>query len=276
MARAAVIGWPAKKSLSAVLYAELARILKRDFAYRKIPTPPERLVRFVSTVRREPGWVGFNITIPHKETAALLLDRLDAEAAAIGAVNSVAKRGGKLVGHNTDWAGFLDVLHEKKVPLRGRDAVVFGAGGAARAVAYALGRAGMKNVRIVNRDRDRARRLATEMNGRFATRYSAGPAPATGALARAVLWTNCTPLGMTGFPPRSPARRIPRGAWAYDLVYRPPVTPFLKTAEACGARCIGGFDMLLYQALRSWEWWFGSLGARKRTLLKEELARKLV
>ena len=272
--KAAVIGWPAGKSRSPELYAKLSKLLKKPLDYERIAVPDHELPAFMDKLRKtgaDEGWVGVNVTIPHKEAMLRHLDAAKPEAKAIGAVNVVTVSRRQLVGDNTDAGGFLDALAERDIKLPGIEVLLFGAGGAARAVGWALGTTGAARVHIINRNGTRGIELADALSRQFPkTQFTAGsqwPRQAT-------LWVNATPLGMEGFPAESaiPAGfTFPRGAWAYDLVYRPAKTPFLKQAEGAGAGTIGGADMLVYQALRTWELWFEPLGGRRRRELKTQL-----
>lgn len=273
--RAAVIGWPAGKSRSPELYAKLSRLLKKPLDYEALSVADHELPAFMDKLRKtgaDEGWVGVNVTIPHKEAMLRHLDSAKPEAKAIGAVNVVTVARRRLVGDNTDAGGFLDALAERSVSVKGVEGLLFGAGGAARAVGWALGYSGASRVHVINRNGTRAIELAGTLSQLWpGTHFSAGPQWPR----QASVWVNATPLGMEGFPAQSPIPAgfaFPRGAWAYDLVYRPAKTSFLRQAEAAGAAgTIGGADMLIYQALRTWELWFEPLGGRRRRELKSEL-----
>ncbi|MBI5202670.1 MAG: shikimate dehydrogenase [Elusimicrobia bacterium] len=272
--KAAVLGWPAGKSRSPELYAKLSKLLKKPLDYERLAVPEHELPAFMDQLRKtgtDDGWVGVNVTIPHKEAVLRHLDSAKPEAKAIGAVNVVTVSRRQLVGDNTDAGGFLDALAERNIAVPGLEVLLFGAGGAARAVGWALGSLGAARVHMLNRNGTRAIELAGALSRLFQkTQFTAGPQWPR----QAMLWVNATPLGMDGFPAESPIPAgftFPRGATAYDLVYRPAKTPFLKQAEGAGANVIGGADMLLYQALRTWELWFEPLGGRRRRELKAEL-----
>lgn len=276
--RAGVIGWPAGKSRSPELYKELSKKLKTPLDYERLAVSPHDLPAFVDKLRRtgeDEGWIGLNVTIPHKEAMLRHLDSVKPEAKQIGAVNVVTIGRRQLIGDNTDAGGFLDSLSEREFPVAGCEVLLFGAGGAARAAAWALAGAGAARIHILNRNAARAIELAGSLAKLFPkTQLTAGPQWPRQAL----LWVNATPLGMEGFPSESPVPAgfvFPKGACAYDLVYRPPLTPFLKQAQAAGAQTIGGADMLVYQALRTWELWFEPLGGRRRRELKTHLMGKL-
>lgn len=266
--KAALLGDPVSHSLSPRLFERIGRRLKTAVAYDAIRVPSGDLGCAVAFLRRG-KYAGFNVTIPLKESIATQLDALTPEASAIGAVN-VVRLGRRAVGHNTDAAGFQDALLETGFAPKDRGALVFGAGGAARAVGYALGAAGASHVRFSARTVGRARKTARELAKVFPkTRYSAGAATA------APLWVNATPLGMKGFPQRSPApKKLVGCELAFDLVYGRR-TPFLKQARAQDAQTLDGLSMLAYQALRAWEFWFKPLGAARRRALKTAIIRGL-
>lgn len=269
---AAVIGDPVKHSLSPEIFDFLARRLGVPLVYRKIRVMEGDLARLVWTLRELP-MLGCNVTIPHKESILGLLDRISPEAAVIGAVNVVENRGGELVGHNTDARGVIETLAEHRVRVRGAEAWVLGAGGAARAVCHALGTLGARRVWVENRTSSRARALCRDLGRVFqATEFSLVRDAVPGVNLQVCI--NTTPLGMTGvegevcFP-----MDVRRGAWAFDVVYRPENTPFLARARRQGLRTIGGLDMLIWQALATWEIWIGRIP--RRGAVKTELKRRL-
>ena len=194
----------------------------------------------------EEGIDGFNITVPYKQEAIPLLDELDAEARAIGAVNCVSVEHGRLVGHNTDAPAFLASLTPLLTPAqRQAEALVMGTGGAARAVSYALTRAGIRH-RMVSRTPSEGQLTYAEARQVVTAR--------TGAL----LMINATPVGMTPEPDRCPWpwNEYPgAGCLAYDLVYNPSPTLFLSRAAAAGMATKDGLEMLRRQADLSWQLW---------------------
>ncbi|HXT00089.1 MAG TPA: shikimate dehydrogenase [Elusimicrobiota bacterium] len=263
-----LFGRPVAHSRSPRLFARLAVLLKRPVSYEAVLVAGRLQVAVVRA--RAAGWRGANVTVPLKETAAALADRLTSEAAALGAVNVL--RFGRLVeGHNTDADGLRDALRAAGFAVRGKRALVFGAGGAARAAGWALAREGAKSVRFSARTPSRARRSAHALAPHFPnTRFSAG------APAAAEVWVNATPLGMKGFPDRSPApKSLPSPALAVDLVYGRR-TAFQRDAAARGARVADGAGMLVHQALRAWEYWDKPLGAKRRTALAVPLLKEVL
>ena len=220
---------------------------------------PEDLSEKVATFRAE-GFLAACVTLPHKQAVIPLVDELTETAEAIGAVNWIFNRNGKLVGHNTDSTGFLRALREKAgFDPEGADAVVFGAGGAARAVVYALKTAGVARLTIANRTLSKAQALASEFSeGRFK--------PVAIGLERdelancapyAALLVNTTSLGMAGGPAEMAtpitADMISADTVGYDAVYAPPVTQFLREVEDAGGTSAGGMTMLVYQGIEGFE-----------------------
>jgi shikimate dehydrogenase len=255
---AGVMGWPVGHSRSPRLHGHWLAEHGIDGAYVPLPVPPERLgdaVRGLSAL----GLRGCNVTVPHKEAVIPLLDRIDATARATGAVNTiVVEADGTLSGSNSDVFGFLENLREGVPDWRpaGTVAVVVGAGGAARAVAWALREAGVGEVRVVNRTDDRARRLAADI-GR-PVRVVAW-AEREAALDGAGLLVNTTTQGMEGQPPLDlRLDALPRTAVVNDIVYVPLTTPLLAEAGRRGNPVFDGLGMLLHQARPGFAAWFGA------------------
>lgn len=215
------------------------------------------------------GFRGANITVPHKEAAFRLVDELDDDARAIGAVNTIiCKDDGRLIGRNTDGYGFIANLRANAATWRAGagPAVVLGAGGAARGVIHALLAAGVPQVRIANRTAARARAMAEEMGDRVeAIAWDERGA----ALADAALLVNTTSLGMTGQPPLEiDLSDLAADAVVTDIVYSPLETSLLAAARARGNPVVDGLGMLLHQAVPGFEAWFGV-----RATVTEELRR---
>jgi len=252
-----VIGHPIVHSLSPALFAEFARVAEIDLDYQAVDIHPDALAATLAVWRDDAQFVGCNVTMPHKEKIVGLLDGWTDAARATAAVNVVRRGGAGFIGDNTDVAGIAATLDSAGFDVRGIDAILFGAGGGARAVATVLGDRGAATVTIAARTLARAKALCTDASGRTpATTFNALEMNA--ALPAAGLYVNATPLGQTGQPARDllPAN-APAASLAFDLVYRPSATPFLAHARAKGLRTIGGFTMLLEQALATFEGWFG-------------------
>ncbi len=251
--RAGVIGWPVAHSLSPRIHRFWLAEYGIAADYQAVSVPPDWLQNAVDGFCSG-GWCGFNVTVPHKETIMPLLDRLDETARAIGAVNTVVAIGeGMFEGRNSDAEGFLASLRADRAIRTKRPAVILGAGGAARAVLAALSGAGVREIRIANRNRARAETLATafpaivcDWDDRAAMLQDAG------------LLVNATSLGMEGQPALLiDLDRLPRSALVTDIVYRPLETDMLVRARARGNIVIDGLGMLLHQAASGFAAWFG-------------------
>jgi len=257
--RMGIIGYPLGHTLSPAFQQPALDHLGIDAVFEVWPTPPDELAERVASLR-EPDCFGGCVTLPHKQAVMPMLDSIDETASVIGAVNWIVNAEGKLTGHNTDAPGFLRSLREEAgFDPGGCNAVLFGAGGAARAVTYALRDAGCSRLTIANRTVERAEALVADMtSGRFR--------PRAGSLDRdeladtvpyAELLVNATAMGMAGgpMPEVSPvtADLISSRALAYDVVYSPPMTPFLREAEAAGGRTASGLSMLVYQGVVGFE-----------------------
>ncbi|HZV21610.1 MAG TPA: shikimate dehydrogenase [Hyphomicrobiales bacterium] len=254
MKRACVIGWPVAHSLSPVIHGFWLRKYRIAGEYVKAPVKPEDFEAFFTTLGCR-GFCGANITVPHKLAAFRLCGRRDAAAEAIGAVNTVWIEDGGLAGSNTDALGFLANLDES-VPYWDRNgtAAVIGAGGAARAVVWALVQRGFQDISIANRSRERA----AELCAAFAVGKSFDLAAAGDALYGATLVINCTSLGMTGCDSLEiDLGPVAANAIVCDIVYDPLETALLRQAREKGLRAVDGLGMLLHQAVPGFEKWFG-------------------
>jgi shikimate dehydrogenase len=264
---ACVIGWPIEHSRSPLIHNYWLKAYGIPGAYRREAISPERFQSFVQSLAAN-GYVGANVTVPHKE-AALDCSAPDDRARAVGAANTLWFDG-KLRSTNTDVEGFLDNL-DASVPGWDRDrgpAVVLGAGGAARAVVYGLLERGIDNVVVVNRSQQRAQALQERFGNRVRT---ASWDDRNARLADAKLLVNTTTLGMQGQPDLAlEVARMPGNAVVAELVYAPAVTTLLRAAKGRGLRTADGLGMLLYQAMRGFALWFG-----KKPEVTDELRRLL-
>jgi shikimate dehydrogenase len=272
--RAFVMGWPIGHSRSPLIHGHWLRRYGIPGSYSAEPVRPEDAPEFLRNLGPQ-GYAGGNVTVPHKEAAFAICDRLSPVADKLGAVNTVWVEAGKLHGDNTDAYGFAANLDERAPGWRnGRNALVLGAGGAARAVIFALQEAGFREIRIVNRTVQRARDLAV----RFGAPAVAGPlAEAAELLPAADLVVNATSAGLSSEAPLpldwSKARA---GAIATDLIYTPLMTPFLRAADAAGLTIVDGLGMLLYQAVPGFERWFGrrpEVDRELRALIEADIER---
>jgi len=255
---AGVMGWPVGHSLSPVLHGHWLDGLGIDGAYVPLAVAPENFAEVLKALAKM-GFRGVNVTVPHKEAALAAVDDADALARRIGAVNTiVVGADGRLTGTNTDGFGFLENLKEGAPgwnPAAG-PAVVLGAGGAARAVAVALIDAGAPDIKLINRTRARADRIAQDLGGPVTVHDWDDRAA---LLANANLLVNTTTLGMTGKDPLEIALdALPTAALVNDIVYAPLETGLLAAARARGNPAVDGLGMLLHQARPGFEAWFGA------------------
>jgi len=258
-----LIGWPVGHSLSPAMHNSAFAALKLNWCYVSLPVLPERLGEAVAGLRAL-SFVGANVTVPYKEAVISYLDEVAPEAEAIGAVNTIVVReGGKLIGYNTDWQGFLTASSESDFNPQGKRALVLGAGGAARAVVYALAQAGAQ-VTVLNRTPARAQALVQDFSSLFPS-TSLFALPLTlhtleERTAEAHLLINTTPVGTwpevdESIWPEDLA--FPGHLSVFDLVYNPRQTKLLRQARAAGAKVIGGLGMLVHQGAVAFELWTG-------------------
>jgi shikimate dehydrogenase len=268
-----LIGWPAAHSRSPLIHHYWLRKLGIEGGYSIEAVPPEGFSDFVRRLSAH-GFVGANVTIPHKERA-LALSLPDARARAVGAANTLWVESGELRSTNTDVEGFLANLDACAAGWdTAEEALVLGAGGAARAVVFALIERGIARIRLVNRTMERAQSLADQ----FGASVHVSAWDTIGEqLARASLLVNTTSLGMHGQPALDiDVGRLPPQAVVTDLVYAPLETPLLIAANAKGLKTADGLGMLLHQAVRGFELWFGQrpqVTAELRRLVEADLAR---
>jgi shikimate dehydrogenase len=255
--KACVIGWPIKHSRSPIIHRFWLKELGIEGDYVIQPVEPERAAIFFARFA-ESGYVGGNVTVPHKETAYAAVARREPAARAIGAVNTLWLEDGALVGTNTDATGFLANL-DQAAPGWDRaagTALVLGAGGAARAVVFALTTRGFARIHVVNRTAARAAALAERFG---AAVMPAEPEALPALLGEADVLINTTSLGMEGQPPLEiDLAPLKQSAIVNDLVYVPLATPLLAAARARGLVAVDGLGMLLHQAVPGFERWFGA------------------
>jgi len=253
---ACVVGWPVRHSRSPVIHRFWLKVYGIAGDYVIQPVEPADAGAFFAGFA-DGRYVGCNVTVPHKETAFAAVDHIEPAGRAIGAINTIWREDGRLVATSTDGVGFLANLDER-APGWSADpgpAVVLGAGGAARAVVWALLERGFAPVHVVNRSLDRAEALATRFGSQV---RPAGWHDLPGVLREARVLVNSTSLGMEG----QPALTIDLAALrpdclVTDIVYVPLETPLLAAARARGLRTVDGLGMLLHQAAPGFAHWFG-------------------
>jgi len=259
--RVALLGKPLRRRHSQVMHDAAFAAAGIDARYELLELEPDAVAGAVAEARG-PDWLGLGVTAPYKRVVAELVDVVEADAAAIGAVNNVLRaQDGRLIGINTDAPGFrVGVELAMGRPLADVEVVVTGAGGAAHAVVFACLSAGVRRVTIGNRTLLSAEALAQRFADVGAGSISAvaldDPAFAT-ALRSADLAVNATTVGMLEPGATIDVELLPAGATVFDLVYVPPETPMLQAARARGLRATNGSEMLIAQAAIAFERWTG-------------------
>ena len=267
--RLGIFGRPLGHTRSPKLFSLLGRLLNKKLSYKAVEVGKDDFTATAERSRKS-GWRGASVTIPFKIEAAKAASRLTPECRVIGAANVLKFEGKKIVAHNTDADGLRDALKFAGVVMAGVHVLVFGAGGAARAAGYALAKGGAKSVRFTNRTASTAKGCVRDLAPYFPkTSFSAG------APRSADIWINATPLGQNGNPDVSPAPKALRApVAAVDMVYGKK-TAFQRHAERLGANVSDGTAMLVFQALRAYEFWDRPLGPRRRALLAAALIKEL-
>jgi shikimate dehydrogenase len=270
---ACLIGWPAAHSRSPLIHHYWLRTLGIEGGYVIEAVPPDEFEGFILRLSLR-GFVGANVTIPHKERA-LALSQPDECARAVGAANTLWFEDGELRSTNTDVEGFINNLDACAPGWdKASDALVLGAGGASRAVVFGLVERGIQRVHLANRTLERA--------GALAEQFGAGVLPVAweaipDLVPRAGLLVNTTSLGMHGQPELElDVGLLPQDAVVADLVYVPLKTPLLAAAQARGLRTADGLGMLLHQAVRGFELWFGQrpeVTSELRALIEADLTK---
>ncbi len=256
--RCGVIGHPIGHSKSPMIHNHWIQKYGCNGQYDAIDIKPEELIQKIRALFDE-GYAGFNITIPHKQAVMDACDDVDETARAIGAVNTLYLNEGRVIGTNTDAFGFIENVRQNTYGLDfvHHPCVVLGAGGASRAVVYALIQAGAKKIIVTNRTLEKAMRIsAMDKNIVCAVPWE----ERVDATREAGFLVNTTALGMDGQPPLDISlRALPKSAVVCDIVYKPLETQLLKDAAARGNQCVTGIGMLLHQARPAFEKWFGIL-----------------
>lgn len=260
---AGIFGYPLTHSLSPQIQQAAFNHHAIDARYLAWQTPPEALPEEIAKLRGG-DFIGANVTIPHKQAVMHLLDEIHPMAQAIGAVNTIVKTDGKLVGHNTDAHGFMRPLKEDAhFDPTGKNVLLLGAGGAARAVAFALCKEGIASLTIANRTHQRAADLAADLhdNPVSISAISLQDPTLEPVALGAHLIINSTSVGMSHAPTEGQTPiaggLIPHDALVVDMIYNPQNTPLLAAARSAGAQTLGGMPMLIYQGAASFQMWTG-------------------
>lgn len=270
---AVILGYPVAQSLSPQMHNTAAAHHGLDFKYHRLEVHPDELGN-IKDVIHHPNFVGANVTVPHKIDVADILDDLSDEAAVIGAVNTIVKDGNRRIGYNTDAMGFLKPLEPYRDRLAGRNAMIFGTGGATRAIVYALNQLGMDNIWLVARqphtirvaDFFASKNIRTVSYTRWAIEAD-----------EVDLVINATPIGMIPDVDQAPIDERDKdaliGKIVYDIVYKPIDTKLLQYARSVQAETIDGVGMLVHQGAEAFRLWTGlefptdQIDARVRSIL---------
>ena len=267
----AIIGWPVSHSRSPLIHNHWLAARGEAPLYQPYPIDPKDDFRRALEEMAASGFVGANVTVPHKSAAFSAMDTLSAAAEKIGAINTISFKGGRFLGANTDGDGFIASLDAAMLAADGKDwrhqpALVLGAGGASRAIIAALGAAGVPDIRVVNRSRDKAEALMGLADNMHVDDWAARHRMVEGC----GLLVNATSLGMAGQPalemPKAMLGALSPRALICDIVYAPLETPLLHAAKAAGHIAVDGLGMLMHQAALSFEIWHGTRPAIEATL----------
>ena len=250
-----VLGFPISHSKSPKLHNFWLKKYNIDAVYDAYPVEPENLEKFLREMP-EKGFLGVNLTIPHKEAALKFVDDYeDTLAERIGATNTIIVRNGKLYAANTDAYGFKQNIEQEK-PNKKETALVIGAGGAAKAVCVGLRSSGYNKIILINRTKEKAAEMAKHLN--MQDIQVVDWAELESVMSEVSLLVNTTSLGMTGQPELNISlENLPKDALVTDIVYNPLITPLLAQAAKRGNPNIDGLGMLLYQAQAAFHLWFG-------------------
>jgi shikimate dehydrogenase len=264
-----VVGNPIGHSLSPMMHTIALNHYGLDAEYHALQLMPNQVTEFIALCNRD-QFGGCNITIPYKQLLLDIVDELSEEAAEIGAINTIVKDAGKLIGHNTDVYGFVTPIEDLVELINGGRAIVFGTGGASKAVKSGLIQLGIEEIIFVSRSPSK-RGFKDDSVHIEVVDYSQWTAYAE----EASIFVNTTPVGM--YPNEDELLIQPddaiylKGKICYDLIYNPIMTSFLKLAENAGGVVIDGLDMFICQGSRSFELWTGKQFPVK--LIKEQLIR---
>ena len=257
-----VIGHPVRHTASPMMHNTGYEKLGLNYRYMAFDVAPDQLGAAMAGIRAL-GIVGLNVTIPHKEAVIPYLDELDGSAKRVQAVNTIVNRNGRLIGYNTDGAGFIDAFQaETTRTLQGKSVILIGAGGAAKGIAWALIDAGIAALTILNRSLEKAQDLQRQIQSQLSnvqevpiTIFPLNQCP-DALITEADILINTTPIGMGDTQGQSPFSRwelITAHHLCCDIIYKPVMTAFLQAAQEKGAQILGGAGMLAGQGRLSFE-----------------------
>jgi shikimate dehydrogenase len=273
--KSALIGWPIRHSISPAMHNAAFRALGLAGEYSLLPVEHEKdLGRVLEGMRADPEWIGANVTVPYKEKVIPHLDDLEGAAAELKAVNTIVRRGNRLVGCNTDLPAFLADVKRNGMDFSGKPAVVIGSGGAARAVVFGLVESGC-SVTLVAVVIEQALALARELGRGRVTAFEWRNPTVAEKVRSAALIVNTSPVGMWPHSDASPwpeGMPFPESAGVYDLVYNPFETRFLRAARRLGLKAASGLGMLVEQGALAFELWTGAAAPREAMMRAAQAA----
>lgn len=267
-----IIGFPVSHSLSPVIHNAVISKLKLNYIYVPFEVKPENL-KFAVRGLFSSGVVGLNVTLPHKVDVLNFVDEIDESAKFAGSANTLILEGNRIKAYNTDAEGFLMSLREKGVEVEGKRALIFGAGGAGRAIVYALVKGGAFEITLVNRDLKKAEEVAKNFSKVRVEEFDLNKIEEKHISEHDII-INATSMGMKGKNPLLiNFKNVKKNAVVCDIVYTPLKTEFLKNAEKRGLKIVSGDGMLLYQGALSFRLWTGI--APPLNLMRSALSRAL-
>ena len=271
-----VIGHPIEHSMSPVMHNAALNDLSLDYVYLAFDVPPNNLKKAILEYKKS-NIKGINVTIPHKEAIIQYLDELDPLSKQIGAVNTIKNEGGVLLGRNTDALGAKQAIADAGFKIEGKKALILGAGGAARAISFALSEK-IDEIFISNRTEERATKLAKELQDK--TNVKAIGKDMSEKTLRTLVYSvdiliNTTPIGMYPKIDISPISKdlLNENLFIFDIIYNPLQTRLLKDAKEIGSKTLNGLDMFINQGALAFEWWTGKKPNVK--LMKEKIIEQL-
>ncbi|MHA1669981.1 MAG: shikimate dehydrogenase [Promethearchaeota archaeon] len=272
-----IFGHPIEHSMSPIMHNVAFKDLGLNYLYVAIDIAPNNLKQAFD-VMRALDIKGANITVPHKETTLKFVDEISPLASRIGAINTIKNENGRLIGRNTDASGAKRALKEANIDLIGKDIMIIGAGGAARALAHSFIEEAKKLV-IINRTPKRGKALVTELSKEYHkdVLYKKFKNNTIKEMLPSIdILVNSTTIGM--FPnvllSPIPKNYLHEDLTVFDIIYNPLETQLMKYASEKGCRVLGGLDMLIYQGVLSFEWWTNK--TPNMELMKKSVINELV
>lgn len=253
-----VIGHPIEHSMSPIMHNAAIQDLGLNYIYIAFDVPPNKLKEALKGFKSL-NIKGINVTLPHKENAIEFIDKVDEIAQRIGAINAIKNENGLLIGRNTDAEGANKALLNARCEITGKNVVLIGAGGAAKAISYSLA-SDTNKITVINRSEDRAKKLVSELKSKMdlnieSKKYS--EIILKEEISNADLLINATPVGMFPAIDISPVSKkaLHRELFVFDLIYNPLETQLIKDSKEIGCQTLSGLDMLVNQGALAFEWW---------------------